>query len=315
MSEQEQANQGAIPPKVSPISKVEGAAVTPAGAPRPISVRLKPVAAATTPAPSPKATSRVPVPDLAKAKDAVAAPRPVTVRLRPLTPAKPATPAAPVAAPAAPAAPTKAGGSTQTIAQVEFSATAPIAPVAAITPKPEAGETAEPSAAQVQAAKSKTSRITLDAAIGAPALAGDAPKTIRLKRPSDLSAASSPQAAARKTSRIPESALPGGDESAAVTQKKTLKIKRPGLKTAATDESDSGTAQDDVQLMPITSLDLSEPKSSSVFTTIAVICAVAAAVVLLLLTLCLGAHNIGPDASPNALASIRGPELPWMGRL
>lgn len=46
-----------------------------------------------------------------------------------------------------------------------------------------------PSPAQVQAAKSKTSRISLEAALGAVAdapAAGAAPKTIRLKRPTDM---------------------------------------------------------------------------------------------------------------------------------
>ncbi len=310
MAEQENANQGAIPPKVTPITKAEGGAspISPAGVPRPITVRLKPVAAAgatPAPAPSPKATSRVPVPDLSKPETDATAPRPVTVRLRPLT-----TPAAatPVATPDA--APAKGVGSTQTISQVELSATAPIVPIAPIA-------TTTPSQAQVQAAKSKTSRITLDAAIGAAPLAGDAPKTIRLKRPTDLGApaAAAPQAAARKTSRIPDSALPTSDDSAAVTQKKTLKIKRPGAAADIAQTPEDDSFPDGMKLTPIGMTDLTTKQPSSFFTTFAVICAVAAAVVVLLLTLCLGAHNIGPDAGKNSLASIKGPELPWPGRL
>ena len=49
--------------------------------------------------------------------------------------------------------------------------------------------------------------------------------------------------------------------------------------------------------------------------TIAVVCAAAAAVVLVLLTLCLGAYAVGPDAGKNAVASVGGPEIPWPGRI
>jgi len=38
-------------------------------------------------------------------------------------------------------------------------------------------------------------------------------------------------------------------------------------------------------------------------------------VVVLLLTLCLGAHAVGPDAGKNAVASVSGPEIPWPGRI
>ena len=74
-----------------------------------------------------------------------------------------------------------------------------------------------------QAAKSKTSRISLNDAMGvAPTRESAAPlKTIRLKRPTGLPAA--PAAAAAP------SAAPAADEpSASVTQKKTLKLHRPG---------------------------------------------------------------------------------------
>ncbi|MGN0846562.1 MAG: hypothetical protein ACI4RA_04165 [Kiritimatiellia bacterium] len=94
---------------------------------------------------------------------------------------------------------------------------------------------------QQQAAKSKTSRISLESAIGvAPAKDGPAPlKTIRLRRPTDLkpaaeapkpleSAAAAPQpiAPAHETPAAP-AAEPAADD-AGVTQKKTLKLHRPG---------------------------------------------------------------------------------------
>lgn len=338
MAEQDQVNQGAIPPKVSPLDKPEGqAAVTPAGAaanaPRPITVRLKPAAPAVAAAPQPlrpvdpKATSRIPVPEEVAAA-APAAIRPATVRLRPIAAPGAATEAAPRTVP----------GATQAITQVELSSTAPIAPVVPVQPQPQPPPTpgASPlpdgpkplSAAQVQASKSKTSRISLDAAIGVAPAESVGPKTIRLKRPSDLMAppaaptvASTPlaPASARKTSRIPDSALPAeGDGSAGVTQKKTLKIKRPGGKPDAAGEAgaEGEGFPEGVQMTPISPLDFpAQKEESSVFTTIAAVCAVAAAVVLVLLTFCLGAHAVGPDAGKNAVASISGPELPWPGRI
>ena len=347
MAEQDQVNQGAIPPKVSPLDKPEGqAAVTPAGAaanaPRPITVRLKPAAPAVAAAPAtpaaaaapqplrpvdPKATSRIPVPEEVAAA-APAAIRPATVRLRPVAAPGAATEAAPRTVP----------GATQAITQVELSSTAPIAPVVPVQPQPQPPPTPgasplpdgpEPlSAAQVQASKSKTSRISLDAAIGVAPAESVGPKTIRLKRPSDLMAppaaptvASTPlaPASARKTSRIPDSALPAeGDGSAGVTQKKTLKIKRPGGKPDAAGEAgaEGEGFPEGVQMTPISPLDFpAQKEESSVFTTIAAVCAVAAAVVLVLLTLCLGAHAVGRDAGKNAVASISGPELPWPGRI
>ena len=296
--------QGAVPPKISPISKPEGAApVSPAGAPRPITVRLKPVVPAGAPAAVPPVAPAAP-------------------GLAPVTPAPAVVTPPPVAS---------------------LKATAPVAAMPEpVQPQPQPSPTPganplpdgpkPPSAAQVQAAKSKTSRISLDAAIGvAPEKEG--PKTIRLKRPSDLSAPSTVMssavkpsvgpAAARKTSRIPDSALPigDGDDSAGVTQKKTLKIKRPGISKPEGEGDASagggGDGFDGVQLTPLTSLDFPAKKENTALTAIATICGAVAAVVLLLLTLCLGAHAIGPDAGPNSIASISlgQTELPWAGRI
>jgi hypothetical protein len=308
MAEQDDVTQGAIPPKVSPFAKPENSAPAGAGAPRPITVRLKPVvpaAAAPQPPVNPRATARVPVPD-AVAAAAPAAIRPATVHLRPVAP--------PAGAPQPPP-------------KVELSATAPITPLQPQHPPVPGGNPLPdgpkpPSSAQVQAAKSKTSRISLDSAIGAaPAISADGPKTIRLKRPSDLTAPAAPTAAAaaaaRKTSRIPDSALPGegSDDSAAVTQKKTLKIKRPGAKPEAAESAGGDGFPEGVQMTQLSPIDLPVKAESSVFTAFAVVCASAAAVVLVLLTLCLGAHAVGPDAGKNSLASINFGQFqfPWVG--
>jgi len=119
-----------------------------------------------------------------------------------------------------------------------------------------------PTEAQIQASKSKTSRISLDAAIGveaaaaAPALAqpaDEAPKTIRLKRPTEMptvkvaivpqpAAAQVPvaaPAAAKSTTPIPQVQAPPpsqtariadpvvAPDNAPITQKRTIRVKRP----------------------------------------------------------------------------------------
>jgi len=346
MAEQDQVPQGAIPPKVSPFAKPEGAAPGVPNAPRPITVRLKPAVAPAaaahaapvvgiqTPAPAnPRSTARVPMPEVpgsepvAQKGEAAAAPRPAmaapaTVRLRPVMPA-PAGARAPGTPPSATPPPS-----------------APMPAVSPLQPQPPPAPGSHPlpdgpkplSGVQVQASKSKTSRISLDSAIGVAPMSPmnvdkAEPKTIRLKRPSDLAAApSAPKSSTtpiRQTSRIPDSVLPNAEtktpEPGAITQKKTLKIKRPGAKVEGASAEEGGTPgeafPENVQMTPISALNLPEKQESSAFTAVAVAAAAAAAVVLLLLTLCLGAHAMGPDAGKNAVASIGGPELPWAGRI
>ena len=157
---------------------------------------------------------------------------------------KPAAPAAPAPAPtdaaAAPAAPSKKA--TQSLAAVSDQM-----PAQAVLRK--TGIIAEGiiTPAQQQAAKSKTSRISLESAIGvAPAKESPAPlKTIRLRRPTDLKhpapsplkPVGTPDAAPSITSAetvIKENAptvatmTPVEEtDSASTTQKKTLKLHRP----------------------------------------------------------------------------------------
>lgn len=338
MADQDDVTQGAIPPKVSPFAKPEaGAPTTPAapGAPRPITVRLKPVAAApaaeapaaavpaATPAvgipaaaaANPRATSRVPVPEAVAPAAAGAPVRPMTVRLRPV------------------AAPVPAAGSTQSIAVVDIPepVTAPVALQPQSPPTPGANPLPAgpkpPSAAQTQAAKSKTSRISLDSAIGVAPVGGEAkdgPKTIRLKRPTDLAAPTVPvqkppaSAAVRQTSRIPDSALPTAAEgdSAAVTQKKTLKIKRPGAAEAAPEAAVGGEGfPEGVQMTPISAADFDAKEESSVFTAVSAVAAIAAAVVVFALMWMLMGHAVGSTKGPNALAFMEGPDLPCPGRI
>lgn len=369
MADQDQVPQGAIPPKVTPFAKPEGVSpVTPVvpGAPRPITVRLRPpttpasaaapvapaVGIPTPPSANPRATARVPVPEAvaAAAPAPVSSAAPATVRLRPVpvagasAPVSPSARAATFTAPGSTQpitpihAPVPAVGSTQSIAPMNPPTAATISPLQpqhpptpGSNPLPEGPKT--PSGAQIQAAKSKTSRISLDSAIGvAPMtpMSGDKsePKTIRLKRPTDLAAPTGKTGTAtiRQTSRIPDSALPtvaqaASADTSSVTQKKTLKIKRPGMKEegegAGVARVAGAALSEGVQMTPISALDHSAKPESSAFTAIAVFAALIAAVLLLLLTLCLGAHAVGPNAGTNSLASIKlgSVELPWAGRL
>ena len=92
--------------------------------------------------------------------------------------------------------------------------------------------------AQQQAAKSKTSRISLESAIGvAPVKEAPAPmKTIRLRRPTDLKPGGPaplvpprpPVSEEAPTAATIAEPAPAG-EDAGVTQKKTLKLHRPGI--------------------------------------------------------------------------------------
>ena len=102
--------------------------------------------------------------------------------------------------------------------------------------------------AQQQAAKSKTSRISLESAIGVAPAVSQTPaplKTIRLRRPTDLNKppAPSPFAAPKPPAPAAEAPSPVNTEASTVvaapaenaeadstvTQKKTLKLRRPGM--------------------------------------------------------------------------------------
>ena len=328
MSEQEDVQQGGIPPKVSPLTAAPTAPAA-SGAPRPITVRLKPAvpaaaadsAAPTVAQPSPRATSRVPVPEEV-AKASMTAVRPVTVRLRPL--------AAPGGAPGEARAP----GSTQSISKMDTAAAGVVStlqpqhpPVPGSNPLPSGPKPLSPY--QQHAAKSKTSRISLESAIGMAPVGEDkgGPKTIRLKRPSDLTTpavvpiAKSPTTVVRQTSRIPDSALPAAEaataSTATVTQKKTLKIKRPGVKDAeAAAAAEGGAFSEGVQMTPLSPADFAEHQEPSpAFTAAAAIAALAATVVVFATMWFLAAHAIGSVAGKNAVAFIEGPDLPCPGRM
>lgn len=202
------AEGGSVPPKVAPF----GAAATPA-----------PVAA---PAP---AAPKVPLTSSAVS----ASPGLSTIKLKPVI-RKPTIHKPVVGARPAPIAPAVAPATAKKATQNLKSVTGPI-PAQATLKK--TGIIAEGiiTPQQQQAAKSKTSRISLESAIGvAPAKEGPAPlKTIRLRRPTDLKptpmtltpkAEETPAEAPTMPTAAPE---PVADE-ASVTQKRTLRLPRSG---------------------------------------------------------------------------------------
>lgn len=209
--------------EMTPISPAEGGSVPP---------KVAPFGAAATPAPAAAPAPAAPKAPLTSSAVS-ASPGLSTIKLKPVirkpTIHKPVVGARP--APIAPAvAPTTAKKATQNLKSV----TGPI-PAQATLKK--TGIIAEGiiTPQQQQAAKSKTSRISLESAIGvAPAKEGPAPlKTIRLRRPTDLKptpmtltpkAEETPAEAPTMPMAAPE---PAADE-ASVTQKRTLRLPRSG---------------------------------------------------------------------------------------
>lgn len=159
---------------------------------------------------------------------------------------KPASPLSPLSAvkPAAPKSPEapKPLEALKAMTQNLKSITAPIPqqailhktgiiadPGLAEAPKPAAPVAADLTAAQKQAAKSKTSRISLSDAMGVAPVSNDAPmKTIRIKRPVDLAAAPKPAESAANAEAAATPAEAPTQPGPSITQRKTLKISRPG---------------------------------------------------------------------------------------
>lgn len=209
--------------EMTPISPAEGGSVPP---------KVAPFGAAATPAPAAAPAPAAPKAPLTSSAVS-ASPGLSTIKLKPVI-RKPTIHKPVVGARPAPIAPAVAPATAKKATQNLKSVTGPI-PAQATLKK--TGIIAEGiiTPQQQQAAKSKTSRISLESAIGvAPAKEGPAPlKTIRLRRPTDLKptpmtltpkAEETPAEAPTMPTAAPE---PAADE-ASVTQKRTLKLPRSG---------------------------------------------------------------------------------------
>ena len=242
--------------EMTPISPAEGGSVPP---------KVAPFGATATPAPA--AAPAPAAPKVPLTSSAVSAsPGLSTIKLKPVI-RKPTIHKPVVGARPAPIAPAVAPATAKKATQNLKSVTGPI-PAQATLKK--TGIIAEGiiTPQQQQAAKSKTSRISLESAIGvAPAKEGPAPlKTIRLRRPTDLKptpmtltpkAEETPAEAPTMPTAAPE---PAADE-ASVTQKRTLRLPRSGgigIKPptlglgspAGTDVSDMGGDVPDLGAVP-----------------------------------------------------------------
>ena len=192
--------RAAKPPVVNPMSTASGHAAT---------LKLKPVIRKPTPGATAAARPMIRKPGAAAAPAPAAASAP-----------------APAPQPAAPTAMDQLKGMTQKLKGITQAI-----PAQAILHKTGIIADQDMTEAQKQASKSRTARISLSDAIGvAPVKDEAAPmKTIRIKRPVDLQG-SAPKPAAPAPAAAPAEAesAPAAAPAPTMTQRKTLKIARPG---------------------------------------------------------------------------------------
>ena len=198
------------------------------------------------------------------------------------------------------------------------------------------------SEAQVQAAKSKTSRISLEAALGAvedDSAPKNMPKTIRLKRPTDLpggatppppAATMPPASAPNLTAHLPTARVATqelGDikadtDQGSITRRKTIKVKRPGApsvvsvgasssdmpdKTPEDGAKDAGEASKTALPPGMKPIGMVETESVNVAF---VIGAVASILVAIGLVWVWAAQAYGPNAAVTGYTRAAGPNLP-----
>ena len=293
--------------EMTPISDAEGGALPP---------KVSPFGAApAAPAAAPAAPAAGPTVSTIRLKPVIRKP---SIHKPTIGGAKPIVPAP------APAAAKKA---TQNLKSV----TGPI-PVAASLKK--TGIVAEGiiTPAQQQASKSKTSRISLESAIGvAPVKEGPAPlKTIRLRRPTDIKTGAAPTpptpaaapAAPAPVASAPEPVLePVGDlppSEDAIATKKTLKLHRPGAPIArptlggsgmpaASDESAPAPTMGAMSPIDFGDIPAAKPASDVPvwISALSLLAGIAALVVVGLLTWYLWQEGVGPFAGANEMPFIQ----------
>lgn len=173
--------------------------------------------------------------------------------------------------------------------------------------------------AQVQAAKGKTSRISLNEALAGSGdfTKKDAPKTIRLKRPSPPPAGPAPDTSAptvvarKKTSKIPEAE----EDQGTPTRRKTIKLKRPSpppsVGVQIKQEEGEGA-----KTLPRTEVPAAQAQATERVHVLFPICGLAAVLLTAALIWVLALHAVGPDKSLTNLSSWRdGPDLSFPGLL
>ncbi len=328
MAEENIQNEGAIPPKQTPPAPAAGGPIQR----KPVIMRKptlrKPGEAAATPAvpPPPAVPAATPAP----------------------------SPAAAASAPQGIAIPREQAAKKMTARISLASATGQIPSVAVPPPaddvktiklKPptatQSVSSQESAAIAAQAAKSKTSRITLESALSAqpelPQAQSAAPKTIRLKRPTEMGGGAPAKPPLKpptthiqlpqtphQTGQIPPAAVatppPEPEQESpdnSPTRKKTIKVKRPGagggpkisLNKGEGGEAAPGVGDDNLQqlsgfdnLTPLAAPDKVNP--------IFIVAAVIALLVAINLIWVLAAQLFGPNAAVADYATPQGPDVP-----
>ena len=327
MAEEDTPTEGAIPPKQTPTASP----------------------AASSPIQRKAVITRKPT--LRKPGETVSAPA------VPPPPAAPATPA-----PAAPSTPAPQGiaipreeAAKKMTARISLASATGQIPSVAIPPatddvktiklkSPTATQSVSPqesAAIAAQAAKSKTSRISLESALSTqpelPPASNAAPKTIRLKRPTEMGGAPAKPALKpptthiqipqppHQTGQIPPAAVatppPEPEQESpdnSPTRKKTIKVKRPGAgggpkislnKSGEGEEGAAAVGDDNLQqlsgfdnLTPIAAPDKVNP--------IFIVAAVIAIIMAIDLIWVLAAQLFGPNAAVADYATPQGPDVP-----
>lgn len=300
MADQDPIPENTIPPKVSPFAKTAG--LTAASGPvqtAPATVKVQPVPVVVSAPVNPRRTSRIPLtgvipPMMAAAPDGVSR----TIRIKPVGPQPGSNP-------------------------IQDG------------PRP-------PTEAQVQASKSKTSRISLEDAIGVAetavpsavaTAAAEAPKTIRLKRPTEMptvkvavvpppsatsiaiqamattTSAAKSTAPISQTSRIAEQVV--APDNAPITQKRTIRVKRPSAFVVSSGTADDAAAEDGGGVAgTVVGMAAAPDKVHAMF----IVAAIVTILVTLGLAIVYSSQIFGPNASLTELSVWpTGPDLPLPG--
>ncbi len=207
------------------------------------------------------------------------------------------------------------------------SKTIKIKPATPPGPKPTREET--PEEASTSDPKRQTSRISLDAALGSEEQdAGKAPKTIRLKRPSEVATVrvkKAPEGADKDLQRTVAIEGPPVEEEdkASPTEKKTIKVKRPSqrkaVKSVSVKRSGTGAAAGVSPVVTPGAAPAATPAPKQVKDTAHwtfITFSIAAVIVCCVLIYVLCAQVLGPNISLTQLSyAAPDAELPWPGRI
>lgn len=348
MADDDLQEGGAIPPKLSPITvkapEASAVAPPPAPTPAPAEPAAAPAAVPEAAAPSPAVTPAAATPPtVTTTKRPVITRKPVVLRKPGEKPATPAPAAAPAAIPAA--EPPKAAavapeGIAISHAEAAKKMTARISLASATGEIPEITQSedevktiklrppSQPVPASVQAAKSKTSRISLDTALNNPEAepAASGPRTIRLKRPTEMGKSGDASAEGKPAPSITtELTPPPADAPATVpvsdeapSQKKTIKVKRPtaaGGPKISISKGEASSAQPaaggDGDLQSLSSFDqVSAAPVADKVNPFFIVAAVIAILVTLNLAWIFSAQLFGPNAAVADFSVAQGPDIP-----